>query len=100
MRVVTTICALLAVAPGTSSSDELFRCGGGIVSAGMSAADVLKRCGQPSFQSVSTQDLRDEYGAKVGTLTTETWRYDGDSTAPAMTVTVVDGEVQGIDRGK
>jgi Protein of unknown function (DUF2845) len=96
------MCALLAMVtvPTIGSSDDLIRCGSGIVSTGMSGAELIVRCGQPSYQSVSTQDLRDEYGTKVGTLTTEIWRYDGHSTAPAMTVTVVDGEVQGIERRK
>jgi hypothetical protein len=66
----------------------------------MSAGDFLSRCGKPSSQGVSTQDLWDEYGAKLGILTTETWRYDGNTAAPAMVVTVVDGQVQGIQRRK
>lgn len=98
MKVIAATCAILAIVPRICLSDDLIRCGGGLVSADMPAADFLTRCGKPSSQSASTQDLRDEYGVKVGTMTTEIWRYDGDSTVPRMTVTVVDGQIQSIER--
>jgi hypothetical protein len=100
MKIITVMSALVVIAPGVCSSDELIRCGNSLVSTEMSAADLLSRCGRPTSQSVSTQELQDEYGTKVGTLTTETWRYDGDSKAPAMVVTIVDGQVQRIERSK
>jgi len=100
MRLVTTICALLVMVPGTCMSDEFFRCGSWLVSADMSVAELLKKCGQPSSQQVSTQDVRNFYGVKVGTSTTEIWRYDRGSRAAPMIVTIVDGQIQNVERGK
>ncbi len=94
------VCALVILLPRICMAGELIRCSGGLVSPNVSAADFLQRCGEPGSRSVSTRDLRDEYGVKVGTLTTEIWAYPGDATAPSMTVTVVDGRVQSIDQGK
>jgi hypothetical protein len=100
MEVISTIGVLLAAVPSICSSGDLIRCGSGLVSTEISATELLNRCGEPSSRAVSTQDLRDEYGVKVGTLTTESWRYDGDTKAPRMTVTIVDGQIQSIERGK
>jgi hypothetical protein len=100
MRVVIATLALLVVMPGICWSDELLRCGSGLVSPDMSSADFLRRCGEPSSRSVSTQELQDAYGVRVGTMTTEIWRYDGDSNAPSMVVTVVDGRIQSIEQRK
>jgi Protein of unknown function (DUF2845) len=100
MRVITTICALLVMVPRTCMSDEFFRCGSWLVSADMSVAELLKKCGKASSQQVSTQDVRNVYGVKVGTSTTEIWRYDRGSRAAPMIVTIVDGQIQSIERGK
>jgi Protein of unknown function (DUF2845) len=100
MRVVTTICALLAIVPGICMPDELFRCGIWLVSADMSVAELLTKCGKASSQQVSTQDVRNFYGVKVGTSTTEIWRYDRGTRAAPMIVTIVDGQIQSIKRGK
>jgi hypothetical protein len=100
MRVITTTWALLVMVPGTCMSDEFFRCGSWLVSADMSVAALLEKCGKPSSQQVSTQDVRNVYGAKVGTSTTEVWRYDRGSRAAPMIVTIVDGQIQSMERGK
>jgi Protein of unknown function (DUF2845) len=100
MKVVTTIYALVVMVPGTCMSDELFRCGSWLVSADMSVAELLEKCGKPSSQQVSTQDVRNFHGVKVGTSTTEIWRYDRGSEAAPMVVTIVDGQIQSVKRGK
>jgi hypothetical protein len=100
VRATATMCALVILLPRICTAGELIRCSGGLVSPNISVADFLQRCGAPASKSVSTQDLRDEYGVKVGTLTTEIWAYTGDTTAPSMTVTVVDGRVQSIEQNK
>jgi hypothetical protein len=99
-RLGAAMCALLVTVPGICASDEFFRCGSWLVSADMSVADLLKKCGKPSSQEVSTQDVRNEYGVKVGTSTTEIWRYDRGSRAAPMVVTIVDGQIQSMERGK
>ena len=100
MRFVTTICALLALVPGVSAADGTFRCGSWLVSADSSVADLLKKCGQPSSREVSTSDVHNQYGIKVGTSTTEVWRYDRGTVAQPMVVTIVDGQVQSIEGGR
>jgi hypothetical protein len=100
MRVITTMCALLVIVPRICMSDGFFRCGSWLVSADTSVADLLNKCGKPSSQEVSTQDVRNEHGVKVGTSTTEIWRYNPGSRAAPMIVTIVDGQIQSIERGK
>lgn len=100
MRLRSAIWVLLMVAPAICAGDETFRCGSWLVTADISVADLLKKCGEPSSQQASTQDVRNEHGVKVGTSTTEIWRYDRGSRAAPMIVTIVDGQVQSIERGK
>ena len=100
MRNVAALCALLVTMPGICLADGFFRCGSSLVSADTSVADLLKKCGKPTAQTASTEDVRNEYGVKVGTSTTEVWRYDRGYSAPPMIVTIVDGHVQSIGEGK
>lgn len=100
MRLITTMCALLAIVPGVCLADGFFRCGSWLVSTDTSVADLLKKCGKPSSEEVSTQDVENKYGAKVGTSTTQVWRYDRDSRPGPLIVTIVDGRVQRMKRGK
>ena len=100
MRVIATICALLAIVPKICMSDESFRCGNWIVSSDMSVAELLNKCGNPTSQELSTHDVLNAHGIKVGTSKTETWRYDRGPMAAAMIVTIVDGQIQSMDRGK
>ncbi len=81
-------------------SDEIFRCGSWLVSVDISVPELLKKCGKPSSQQVSTADVRNEHGARVGTSTLEVWRYDRGSRAAPMIVTIVDGQIQSLERGK
>ena|ERR1700733_1473914 len=100
MRVLTVIFALAAIVPKVCLSDEIFRCGNWLVSADMSVAELLNKCGKPSSQEASTEDVRNVYGVKVGTSTTEVWHYDRGSRAAPMVVTIVDGQIRSMERGK
>jgi hypothetical protein len=100
MRSLIAICALLPLVPRIAMSDEYFRCGNWVVSADLSVAELLSKCGKPSSEKVSTEDVRNVYGAKVGTSTTQVWRYDRGSRAAAMIVTIVDGQIRSMERGK
>ena len=100
MRLTTATCAFLVMVPGLCMSDETFRCGSWLVTADISVSELLRKCGKPSSQQVSTQEVRNEHGVKVGTSTTEVWRYDRGSTAAPMIVTIVDGQIQSMERGK
>ena len=102
MRLTAAICTLVTLAmPGIAASDELFRCGSWLVSTQTSVAELLQKCGEPSSRQVSTEDTRAHVVGggtqKVGTTTTEIWRYDRGS---KMLVTIVDGNIQSIERGK
>lgn len=100
MRKVAALCVFLVMGPGICLADGFFRCGNSLVSADTSVADLLKKCGKPTSQTTSTEDVRNEYGVKVGTSTTEVWRYDRGYSAPPMIVTIIDGHVQSIGEGK
>lgn len=104
MKVTAAICALLSITPNISAGDELFRCGSSLVSTELSVAELLQKCGEPSSRQVSTQDVRSHVVGggteKLGTTTTEVWRYGPGSVASGMIVTIVDGKIQSIERGK
>jgi hypothetical protein len=102
MRLLAAFCALVTMAtPKIAACDELFRCGSWLVSTQTSVAELLQKCGEPSSRQVSTADARSHVVGggtqKVGTTTTEIWRYDHGS---KMLVTIVDGNIQSIERGK
>jgi hypothetical protein len=86
--------------PRICFSDGFYRCGNSLVSADSSVAELLKKCGKPSSQRAVTEDVYSPDHVKVGTTTTETWRYDRGTTAPPMIVTIIDGKIQSIDEGK
>ena len=94
MRVIATIAALLVLAPGVCLADGNFRCGNYLVSADESVAGLVKKCGQPASRDVSTQDVHNDRGVKIATSTTEVWHYE------QMVVTIVDGQIQSIDRAR
>ena len=100
MRMVILMLSIAAVVPKVCIPDEIFRCGNWLVSADMSVAELLNKCGKPSAQEVSTEDVRNVNGAKVGTSTTQVWRYDRGSRAAPMIVTIVDGQIRSMERGK
>ena len=100
MKYLSAMCALVVMLPRICPSDEFFRCGNWLVSTEMSVAELLEKCGKPSSQQASTEDDRNEFGAKVGTWTTEIWRYDRGSRAAPMVVTIVNGQIRSIERGK
>jgi hypothetical protein len=102
MKLTAAICALITMAtPKIAACDELFRCGSWLVSTQTSVAELRQKCGEPSSRKVSTEDARAHVVGggtqKVGTTTTEIWRYDQGS---KMIVTIVDGNIQSIERGK
>jgi len=100
MKAIVTICVFLFVAPAICVADETFRCGNWLVTADISVSELLNKCGKPTSQQVSQGEVRNEHGARVGTSTTEIWRYDRGSMAAAMIVTIIDGQIQSIERGK
>jgi len=99
MRPILATCFLVIV-PGICMSDETCRCSSWLVSADISVSELLEKCGKPSSQQVATENVQNEYGVKVGTSTTEAWRYDRGSRAAPMVVTIVDGQIRSIERGK
>jgi hypothetical protein len=104
MQRIAAICALSALVPGIALGDETFRCGSWLVSMPLSVAELVQKCGQPSSKKVATEDVRAKVGGggtqKIGTATTETWRYDRGSNSFPMIVTIVDGVIQSLERGE
>ncbi len=104
MKLAAAVCVLGVLTPGMARCDELFRCGQWLVTSEISVSDLLKKCGQPSSRQVSTEDVRAHVvgggSEKLGTTTKEVWRYDRGSRAGAMIVTIVDGRIQSMERGK
>src|SRR5258708_12571112 len=93
----------LGVVGGGGASGDEFRCGQWLVSSETSVADLLKKCGEPSSRQVSAEDVRTHAAGggtqKVGTVTREVWRYDRNSRAGALVVTIVDGKIESMERG-
>jgi hypothetical protein len=104
-QAVIATCAALAlslVAPVAGS--ESFRCGQWIASPDMSVEELLDKCGEPTSRTVETIDV---YGhsaqggrIKTGTSTVEKLTYDRGSQSFTMIVTIVDGEIKGIERAR
>jgi len=104
-QAVIATCAALAlslVAPVAGS--EPFRCGQWIASPDMSVEELLDKCGEPTSRTVETIDV---YGhsaqggrIKTGTSTVEKLTYDRGSQSFTMIVTIVDGEIKGIERAR
>jgi hypothetical protein len=96
MKRTAATCVLLILAPAICGADGFFRCGNWLVSADLSVAELVKKCGVPSSKESSTEDVHIFNGEKVGTSTTEVWRYDRGSRAAPMVVTIVDGQIRSI----
>jgi len=98
-----TAFSVLALLAGAGASGDEFRCGQWLVSSETSVADLLKKCGEPSSRQVSAEDVRTHAAGggtqKVGTVTREVWRYDRNSRAGALVVTIVDGKIESMERG-
>jgi hypothetical protein len=102
IRIFLFLATMLLVTPADA---ETFRCGQWIASADMSVEELLEKCGEPSEKTVEEIDI---YGPAVsgagrvkrGTSTVEKWTYERGSQLFAMVVTIVDGEIKGMDRGE
>ncbi|HEX9706958.1 MAG TPA: DUF2845 domain-containing protein [Steroidobacteraceae bacterium] len=102
IRIVLSLAGMLLV---TAAVAETFRCGQWIASPDMSVEELLEKCGSPTSKTVEEIDV---YGPAVsgsgrvkrGTSTVEKWTYDRGSQSFAMVVTIVDGEIKGMDRSE
>jgi hypothetical protein len=79
---------LLAASPAPAQ-DDTFRCGGKIITTGMTMVDVSAKCGEPTLRTVEEvpQQVRRANGSTyvAGTVTVEVWTYDrGSSSFPAV----------------
>ncbi|HEY7752695.1 MAG TPA: DUF2845 domain-containing protein [Steroidobacteraceae bacterium] len=92
------------VAPVSPAHGETFRCGQWIASPDMSVEELLEKCGEPTMKTSETVDVyaRTAAGGRVRTGTTivETWTYDRGSQSFDMVVTIVDGRIRSMERGK
>jgi Protein of unknown function (DUF2845) len=100
----SAVCIVVAWLPLAAAADEKFRCGNWIASSSMSVSDLLQKCGEPAWRSkettdVTTRNANNGLMVKVGQTTKEIWTYDRGPNAD-MVVTIVDGRIKSIDRGK
>ena len=88
-----------------SAAAETFRCGSWIASPEMTVEELLDKCGEPTTKAVDQVDV---YGpnangagnSKRATVTVEKWTYDRGSGSFAMVVTIEDGKIKSMERGK
>lgn len=94
---------LILAAPPAGA--ESFRCGSRIVSEDSTVEELLALCGEPTSKTVETVDV---YGpaasgggrVKRGTITIEKWTYDRGSQSFPMLVTIEDGKIKSMERGR
>ena len=83
---------------------ETFRCGQWIASPDMSVEELLEKCGEPTAKTIEVVDTHARTAAggriKTGTSTIETWTYDRGSKSFPMVVTIVDGSIKSMERGR
>ncbi|MGQ0384452.1 MAG: DUF2845 domain-containing protein [Gammaproteobacteria bacterium] len=99
---ITVLSLMLA---STTAQAESFRCGARIVSEDSTVEELLELCGEPTMKSVETVDV---YGptksgggrVKRGTITIEKWTYDRGSQSFPMVVTIEDGKIKRMERGR
>lgn len=104
MKTSLPLAAALMLLPLAASADETFRCGQWIASSAMSVPELVQKCGQPSSKARETTDVKARNAnngllVKVGETTVETWTYDRGANPP-MVVTIIDGRIKSIERGK
>lgn len=104
MRVRTILFATALLLPLVSSA-ETFRCGKWVVDADLGIEELRQKCGAPTSRETRIEDVRapNQYTGgttKVGETIIETWTYDRGSRAAPMVVTVVDGRIKKIERGR
>jgi hypothetical protein len=96
--------AVAGILATMSARAETFRCGQWIASPDMTVEDLLQKCGEPTIRTTETVDVyaRTAAGGRIrtGTSVVETWTYDRGSQSFAMVVTIVDGKIKSMERGR
>ncbi len=104
MRIATLILPVLLLT-ALPAQAESFRCGSRIVSEDSTVEELLALCGEPTSRTIETVDV---YGPSVsgggrvrrGTVTIEKWTYDRGPQSFPMVVTIEDGKIKSMERGK
>ncbi len=102
LAIAGTLTAALAAMPAAADS---FRCGQRLATDDMTVEELLDACGEPTRKTVEVVDV---YGPNVhgagnikrGTSRVEKWIYDFGPQSFDMVVTIVDGELKGIERAE
>ncbi len=94
------LAGLLLAGPAAA---ETFRCGQWIATPDMTVEELVEKCGEPATKTVEVVDVYGPGGSgkgriKRGTVSTEKWTYDRGSQSFPMIVTIVDGEIQSMER--
>lgn len=83
-----TALALLCCTATPASAGDTLRCGSQLIQPGLSQAEVRAKCGEPTSQSVTTEDVRSG-NQVVGKTQRSRWTYARYS---STTVLVFDGD--------
>jgi hypothetical protein len=105
LRLIVALTALSGIVAIPALADENFRCGKWIASSDMTPAQLAEKCGPPTLHESRTEDVmvrnrNTGLMQKTGETRIETWTYDRGARAAPMVVTIVDGRIKSIDRGK
>lgn len=75
IKLMLTVFLVMFVGAGMAHAQDTLRCGGKIVSVGMTATDVQKHCGKPSSTDVEEHDVRSG-GRVTGKTQLNIWTYN------------------------
>jgi hypothetical protein len=103
MRARILVILIASTLSTAALAGETFRCGQWIISAELTVAELRGKCGEPFTRDSKTVDVRGSTagGGSVarGTSTIEHWTYKTGGDARYV-VTIVDGEIKGIERAQ
>jgi hypothetical protein len=86
---------------GAAEADDVIRCRGGLVRAGMIDSEVVAKCGEPASKAIESVPIRvrraNGSSGIIGTTQIERWTYDrGTGQFPAL-LTFEEGKLKSVE---
>jgi len=99
-RSTLIVMGLLSLTP-IAGADDVIRCGGALVRAGMIATEVIAKCGEPASKEVESVPIRvrraNGSSGIIGATRIERWTYDrGTGQFPAL-LTFEEGKLTSVE---
>ncbi|HLF11709.1 MAG TPA: DUF2845 domain-containing protein [Gammaproteobacteria bacterium] len=99
-RTLLITAALLSLSCA-AQADDVIRCGGSLVRAGMIAPEVIAKCGEPDSKQVESVPIRvrraNGSSGVIGAAQIERWTYDrGTGQFPAL-LTFEEGKLKSVE---